>query len=61
MIFALLNMKVTDIQCGSYHNIVVGMLRNSTAATMIGQNSMGGVFQGPLGNNRTAGGNQHPG
>lgn len=32
MIFALLNMKVTDIACGDYHSVAVGTARSSTAA-----------------------------
>jgi hypothetical protein len=36
MIFALLNTKVTDIQCGSNHNVVVGTLRSNTAAIAVG-------------------------
>jgi hypothetical protein len=38
MIFALLNTKVSDIQCGSFHCIAVGNPRNATAATMAGNN-----------------------
>jgi len=58
MIFALLNTKVTDIQCGAYHNLVVGTLRNSTAATMYGQNQFGSTGQGPLGGGRATMNNQ---
>ena len=36
MVFALLNTKVTDIQCGSNHSVVVGTLRSNTAAMAVG-------------------------
>ena len=36
MIFSLLNTKITDIQCGSYHSLVVGNPRNSIAAIAVG-------------------------
>jgi hypothetical protein len=36
MIFALLNTKVSDIQCGSNHCVVVGTLRSNTAAMSVG-------------------------
>ena len=36
MIFTLLNTKVTDIQCGSYHNVAIGTPRSSTAAMTVG-------------------------
>jgi len=39
MIFALLNTKVTDIQCGSNHSVVVGTLRSNTAAMAVGNMS----------------------
>lgn len=39
MIFALLNTKVSDIQCGSNHNVVVGTLRSNTAAMAVGNMS----------------------
>ena len=42
MIFALLNTKVTDIQCGSNHNVVVGTLRSNTAAMSVGNMSAPG-------------------
>jgi hypothetical protein len=42
MIFALLNTKVTDIQCGSNHNVVVGTLRSNTAAIAVGNMSTPG-------------------
>lgn len=36
MIFALLNTKVTEIQCGYYHSVAVGTPRSSTAAYTAG-------------------------
>lgn len=42
MIFTLLNTKVTDIQCGNFHNLVVGTPRSSTAAMNVGISSGSG-------------------
>ena len=51
MIFALLNTKVTEIQCGYYHSVAVGTPRSSTAAYTAGiggnnQISFGGGYAG---------------
>lgn len=47
MIFTLLNTKVTDIQCGFYHNVVVGTPRSSTAAMNVGMGwAHGGAMTG---------------
>lgn len=36
MIFALLNTKVTEVQCGYYHSVAVGTPRSTTAAYTAG-------------------------
>ena len=42
MIFALLNTKVTDIACGDYHSVAVGIARSNTAALAMQTSSHAG-------------------
>ena len=39
MVFALIDTKVSDISCGSYHNFVVGTPRSTTAPSAFGLQS----------------------
>lgn len=53
MVFALLNTKVTEIECGYYHSIAVGTPRSSTAAYTAGiGGSNQAAFGGPAQGNR---------